>query len=457
VKTAVHKILIIEDDIVFSKIISNFLVKANFEVNVESGWKSGIENYINNQPDLVILDYRLQVGNGFDFINAYKAFNKKAPIIMMTSYHEINIAVKAMKMGVVDFITKPIQQDELLLIINQCLKKTSTTPLTNKPNQSTNTQPENNSNPIKFVKGNTPKTKVLYEHIQLVSKTDYSVIISGESGTGKEHLAKIIHNNSSRSNQPFIAIDCGALSNELAGSELFGHIKGAFTGAIFDKKGCFERANNGTIFLDEIGNLSYEIQVMLLRAIQENTITPIGGIQPIPINVRIITATNEQFDAMIDQGQFRLDLFHRLNEFQIKVPALRDRIEDLQLFIDYFINEVNIELNKRVENVNSDVLNLMQQYEWPGNIRELKNIIRRGVLLSTTNLIEPKDLPNDMFKQKTNNNIIDTIDLKLTHEQIEKDHIIRALEATKYNKTKAAQLLNIDRTTLYNKMHKYKL
>jgi two-component system response regulator HydG len=279
--------------------------------------------------------------------------------------------------------------------------------------------------------------------------------VQGDSGTGKEQVARSIHNKSKRSGRPFIAIDCGALSNELAASELFGHIKGAFTGALLDKKGQFEAADGGTLFMDEVGNLSYEVQVKLLRALQEREIQPVGSNKIIKVDVRIVTATNDDLINSVKNGSFREDLYHRLNEFKIQLPPLRDRPEDMSLFIEYFIKQSNREFDKRVKDVSPDVNMLFQTYDWPGNLRELKNIIKRAVLLTNTDTIEMEALPEEMAFTVSNAAKTASADLKQIQSETEKELIEKTLKEVKYNKSKAAKLLNIDRTTLYYKMAKY--
>jgi two-component system response regulator HydG len=309
-----------------------------------------------------------------------------------------------------------------------------------------------------FIEGDSEKSVHLNEYVKLVAPTEVSVIIQGESGTGKEHVARSIHSLSKRSGAPFVAIDCGTLSSELAASELFGHSKGSFTGAMQDKKGQFEMANKGTFFLDEVGNLSYDVQVKLLRTLQEKVIQPIGSNRTIKIDVRIIAATNEDLLLKVKNGSFREDLYHRLNEFKILVPALRQRKDDLSEFIQHFITLSNLELGKKVKNVSSEVMQIFSQYEWPGNLRELKNIIKRAVLLSKGNTIEIEVLPEEMILESLDNQPFQSeFDLKALQETNEREMIIKTLQEVKYNKSKAARLLNIDRKTLYLKIEKYNI
>lgn len=290
--------------------------------------------------------------------------------------------------------------------------------------------------------------------MRLVAPTNMSVLIIGASGTGKEYVAHRIHELSTRNNNPFIPIDCGAIPKELAASEFFGHIKGSFTGALNDKTGAFVEANGGTIFLDEIGNLSYEIQIQLLRALQERKIRPIGSNKEINVDIRLIAATNENLTQALEKGVFREDLFHRINEFTLYIPDLKDRQEDILLFANLFLDQANKELNKQIIGFEDKASRIIQEYHWPGNLRQMKNIIKRATLLATNNYITSAELSNELAQKPT----ADTSSrITLKNEEIEKEHILEALRQTNNNKSRAAQLLNIDRKTLYNKLKLYNL
>jgi Response regulator containing CheY-like receiver, AAA-type ATPase, and DNA-binding domains len=364
----------------------------------------------------------------------------------------VKVAVQCIKKGAYEYITKPINQEELLMLLKNARPAE---PLGSAPETPKATTEEKPTAKSAFVKGTSEAAQVLHQHVALVAQTEMSVLINGESGTGKEHIARALHDSSKRASKPFIAVDCGALSSELAASELFGHVKGAFTGAIIDKTGIFELANGGTIFLDEVGNLSYDVQVKLLRAIEQREVVPVGSHKVIKVNVRLVTATNEDFKSAIQNASFREDLYHRINEFKIKIPALRERREDIDEFIRYFIQKSNQELQKQVRGVDPEVRKIFMQYHWPGNIRELKNIIKRAVLLTQGDLITRMELPEDMELSLLDQELESTADLKALQQQTEKELIIKTLAETKYNKSKAAKLLNIDRTTLYNKLAKY--
>lgn len=431
------RILIIEDDRTFTRILRKFLEDQDFLVEVTHSLKQGREAFYSGGYDLLLLDYRLPDGTGMELLQTSAFYTSGIPTIIMTSFHDIRTAVRAIKSGAFEYITKPVNPDELLMVIQQALAK----------------QPgsEPTAMATDWIVGNSAVSRQLQKYIELVSPTDMSVVIEGESGTGKEYVARSIHNLSDRSTGPFVALDCGALSMELAGSELFGHAKGAFTNAISDKKGHFELADKGTLFLDEIGNLSYEIQVKLLRALQEQAIQPLGSSQLIKVNVRIVTATNDDLLEEVKKGHFREDLYHRINEFKIRVPPLRERGEDIVLFSEYFMETSNRELKKAVTGFTPEVKNRFATYDWPGNLRELKNVVKRSVLLTGKGEVALSALPEEM------NHALFNPDSTTAKDIDEKAHILDVLEKTKYNKTKAAQILQIDRKTLYNKLAKYNI
>lgn len=435
------KFLIVEDDSTFAQIIEGFLTKSGFEVLLASNTKQAYKFIDQQDFDLFLVDYRLPDGTGLDILKYAREKGIATPTIVMTSFNDVRTAVKSIQLGAFDYITKPVNPDELLMIIkNSLTKKEEEAPTATDDN---------------FIKGKSEIAEKLHEHIALVAPTDMSVIIQGESGTGKEHIAKTLHLQSKRANKPFIAIDCGTLSKDLAGSELFGHVKGAFTGALNDKKGQFEAANGGTLFLDEVGNLTYEVQVKLLRALQERIIQPIGSTKTVTVDVRIIAATNDDLANSIQQGEFREDLYHRLNEFKIQLPALRDRGRDLELFINHFISLSNKELGRNVQHIAPDAKELLLDYDWPGNLRELKNVIKRMVLLSPGDTASLASLPDEMKMAVTQLAKNAGTDLKATNELNEKQLITETLIKVRHNKSKAAKLLNIDRKTLYSKMERY--
>lgn len=439
-------ILIIEDDITFSLMLTTWLGKKGFEV-VTSASVSDAKNRMENVSlDLILSDLRLPDGDGIDLLKWIRERNTSVPLIMMTSYADIQTAVQAIKLGASDYISKPLNPDELLGKIHDLLKEGHAVPPVASPKKAERRPAENSQ----YIEGKSPAARLLYEHVGLVAPTDMSVLITGSSGTGKEYVARRIHEQSNRKKAPFVAVDCGAIPKDLAASEFFGHVKGSFTGAIDNKEGAFIVAQGGTIFLDEIGNLSYEVQVQLLRALQERKVKPIGSNQEIPINVRLISATNENLRTAIEKGDFREDLYHRINEFTIRIPDLKERQEDLLLFADSFLDQSNSELQKDIIGFDAETIRIFQSYSWPGNLRQMKNAIKYATLLATGSYITRKELPEELTEvQPVSSNI------QLKSEAHESELIIKALQKAGNNKTKAAQLLGIDRKTLYNKLKAY--
>nr|WP_320117659.1 sigma-54 dependent transcriptional regulator [uncultured Marinifilum sp.] len=444
------RILIIDDDATICLMLQGLLKRKKFDADTVFSAGEAIKKLENEKFDLVLSDFRLPDFDGLELLQKIKAIHPRVPVIIMTSYADIRTAVSAIKMGAYEYVTKPLNPDEILLLINSALEKAEEKQETPKKIE------KKKKTIIDFVRGESPSSLQIDQYIKLVAPTDMSVIIEGESGTGKEIAARRIHSESKRNNKIFVAVDCGALSTDLAGSELFGHIKGSFTGAITDKEGQFEAAKGGTLFLDEIGNLSYEIQVKLLRALQERKVRRIGSNKDVDVDVRIVVATNEDLALSVNNGAFREDLYHRLNEFKITVPALRNRKEDIELFANYFLDLSNNELNKNVSQFSDDVLHKFKSYSWPGNLRELRNIVRRSVLLTQGDTVELVSLPMEIMNDKIQNDTtIEGSNLKLIQAANEKELIISTLRKVNFNKSKAARLLNIDRKTLYNKIKQY--
>lgn len=439
------RILLIEDDTSFATLLQNFLNRKGYETTVAYTFAEGLNKISKENYQLIMCDLRLPDGDGISLTQKVKLQFPDLPVILMTGYADVNTAISAMKNGASDYISKPFNPDEVLIIVKNALEitvKTSITKEQKSPEREVKTS---------YVTGIGAVSKKLSEYIKLVAPTDMSVMIIGESGTGKEVIAQHIHEASSRKGKPFIAVDCGAIPKELAASEFFGHLKGSFTGAISDKIGYFQAANGGTIFLDEIGNLSYENQIQLLRALQERKIKPVGSNKEIPVNIRIITATNENLREAVKEGTFREDLFHRINEFSIDSPALRERTEDIMIFADHFLDQSNEELNKSIEGFSPNVVDIFMKYSWPGNVREMKNVVKRSTLLSQGNTIETNALPSELFE--TNQERYGDMSIETNEKQL----IINALEKTNQNKTEAAKILNITRKTLYNKLKLYQL
>ncbi len=435
-------ILIVEDDITFSLMLTTWLGKKGFVVRSSSSVSDAKRRLGEEAFDLVISDLRLPDSDGIDLLKWLKSTHPSLPLIMMTSYAEIQTAVQAMKLGAADYIAKPLNPDELLGKIKELVRVEEKAPA----------RAPVPSAPDLYIEGQSQAARQLYEHVRLVAPTDMSVLVTGASGTGKEYIARRIHEQSNRSKAPFVAVDCGAIPKELAASEFFGHVKGSFTGAIENKTGAFVAAQGGTIFLDEIGNLTYEVQVQLLRALQERKVKPIGSNQEIAINVRLISATNENLRQAIEKGDFREDLYHRINEFTIRIPDLKERKEDLLLFANHFLDLANSELQKDIIGFDNDTMQLFQSYSWPGNLRQMKNVIKYATLLATGRYITRKELPEELTE-----NLSSHTNFQLKNVEHERDLIRKALQECGNNKTRAAQLLGIDRKTLYNKLKIYQL
>src|SRR5687768_9444038 len=439
-------VLLIEDDLTFSRILDGFLSKKGYQVTTAHKGKDGLKAFESKSFDFILLDYRLPDTTGMDILLDIRKVNATVPVVIMTSFSDIRTAVKAIKSGAYEYITKPVNPDELLMILQQALNKEKAAPAVETGSQS-------------IVLGSSEVARELHEMVKLVAPTNMSVLIEGESGTGKENVARTIHRLSQRAKGPFVAVDCGSLSKELAGSELFGHVRGSFTGALTDKLGQFEAAHKGTIFLDEVGNLSYDVQVKLLRAIQERIVQPIGSNKEVKVDVRILTATNDDLAESVRKGEFREDLYHRLNEFKLKVPSVKERGKDLYEFLDFFREEANRELQRNVKTFDTEVLKLFENYDWPGNLREMRNVVKRAVLLTREDRVGLNSLPQEMIDNmramETREKTAGVYDLKALQEVQEREMILKTLQEVRYNKSKAARILNIDRKTLYLKMDKY--
>ena len=460
-------ILIVEDDIAFGTMIQRWLRKKGFEVEKTTSVNAAIQAWekLESGFDLVLSDLRLPDHDGIFLLQWMRKHGMQVPFIVMTSYAEIQNVVLAMKSGATDYVAKPFHPDILLEKIKEAIKNHNTSSLSEKNieqreatgNQepidnkkvSGNMESKGNVDVPKYLEGESEASRKLYSFVSLVAPTPMSVLILGASGTGKEYVARRIHELSQRAGKPFFALDCGAIPKDVAASEFFGHSKGAFTGADQDKKGAFEIANGGTLFLDEMGNLNYEVQVQLLRALQERKIRPLGSNKEIDIDIRLVCATNENLAQRVAEGNFREDLYHRINEFTIYMPELKDRGADLFLFADLFIKHANKELNRNVEGLDGKAKERIASYNWPGNLRELNNVMKRATLLATGRYIGVTELEQSMA------HIQPQAPTTLHDEETELQRIEAALKAAGGNKSKAAQLLAVDRKTLYNKMKKY--
>ncbi len=452
------KILIVDDDKDICVLLKKFLSKKGYEAHTADTGKEAVAWLKEHPCDLVLCDFKLPDYTGLDILQKIKIINSKIQVIIITGYSDVRVAVDSLKKGAYDYVTKPLYPDEILLTVQNALKSEVVPKET-----SGNKRSLPSINKYEYIAGTSQQSQLVQKHIDLIAPTEMSVIIVGETGTGKEYVARAIHEKSKRANQPFIAVDCGALPKDLAGSELFGHVKGAFTGAIHDKKGCFELANRGTLFLDEIGNLSYENQVKLLRVLQERVVKKVGGIEDISIDVRVLVASNENLRDKVRGNEFREDLYHRLNEFKIELAPIRERPNDIELYAYHFLEQANQQLEKNVTEFHEEALNKLRTYYWHGNLRELKNVIKRGVLLTQGHVFSTKNLPPEISNSVSSvNSPVEVYfndampgSLKDVAEQAERKAILTVLQKTNNNKTKTAELLNVDRKTLYNKLKAY--
>jgi two-component system response regulator HydG len=467
------RILLIDDDMDMCRLLGHFLQRKGFETDTAYTGAKGLAKFKESNFDVVLCDFRLGDIDGREVLREIKAVKPSAIVIIITGYSDVKMAVDVMRHGAFDYIIKPLIPEDVINVINRGLTESAagTAPAETSANSATASKKISVANE-EFLKGISPHTVDLYKQIELVAPTNYSVILYGESGTGKEVIAKTIHQMSNRSDKPFIAVDCGILSRELAASELFGHIKGSFTGALSDKEGIFEVAEGGTLFLDEVSNLPLDVQTTLLRVIQERKFKRVGSPKDINTDTRVIVASNENLQEAYRKGKFREDLYHRFNEFSLSIPPLRERKEDIPLFSAFFLEKVCRELNKELDGYDEEVEQLFLNYGWPGNLREFRNVIRRAALLSptggkiTANVLpweiigNPDKAPVSHAAPGTEattqaNGVHHPADLKEAASHAEYETIMNVLKQVKFNKTKAAEVLKIDRKTLYNKIRNY--
>jgi len=465
------RVLIIDDDMDMCSLLSRYLTRNGYETDVAYSGQKGIAKFEEENFDAVLCDFRLGNMDGKEVMLAIKKIKPETIVLIITGYSDIKTAIDVIKQGAFDYITKPLIPDEVISVLNKALNQPSDASQAKSNSAAKGRTSQGKSPKQDFLIGEAPATKDLYRQIEIVAPTNYSIILYGESGTGKEVIAKTIHQLSSRKDKPFVAMDCGTLSKELAGSELFGHVKGAFTGALADKEGHFELANGGTLFLDEVGNLSIDIQAALLRVIQERKFKRVGGNKEMDVDVRIIVASNENLQDAYQKGKFREDLYHRFNEFSINLPPLRNRRPDIPPFAEFFLQKTNDELGKNVAGFEPQVIEMFMNYTWPGNLREFRNVVRRAVLLTQGDLISEKTLPWEITnvnpltatpepaanKEQATTTITlkKDIGLKGAASKAEYETIMNVLKEVKFNKKKAAEVLNIDRKTLYNKLKSY--
>ncbi len=438
------KILVVDDEKIFRESLFHWFEEEGFDVTPVDSGEEALKVYDVDKFDIILLDIKMPGMSGLELLAKIKQIDDHATVIMITAFASVSTAIQALKEGAYDYVTKPVDPDELTHLIHKALKDKELL----RENIKLRERIDDLIKPDNLI-GESPQMRKIYELINTVANADTTVLINGESGTGKELVAKAIHINSPRKYFPMITVNCGALPETLLESELFGHERGAFTGAQYKRKGKFEIADNGTIFLDEIGLVSPKTQIDLLRVIETKHFTRVGGNDLIPSNFRVICATNEPLEQLVKEGRFREDLFYRLNVFSITIPPLRERREDIPLLADHFLKKFADGMNKSIRSVSKDAMEFLMNYDWPGNVRELENAIERAVVIRRSGDIKAEDLPFNIHDHKQ--------DEEENLEAIEKKHIVKMLEKYGYNISKVAKVLGIDRVTLYNKMNKYSI
>ncbi len=450
-------ILLVEDNEEFRLVLEELLESSGFHVTTAANAARAREALDIGKFDLCILDVRLPDGNGIELMRDFRKGNPDMGIIIMTGYAEVDTAIDAVRLGANDFLKKPFVLDEMLVRVIELMK----TRQLQKDNRSLREQVRSVENLSGFT-GQCMAMRHLQETVQLLADSDSTVLITGESGSGKEVLAKALHRTGARSNKPLVSINCGAIPEELLESELFGHVKGAFTGAIQARPGRFELANGGVIFLDEIGDMSPKLQVKLLRVLQERCFEPVGSQQNIQVDIRVIAATHRNLEEEIKAGRFREDLYYRLNVIPLRLPPLRERGEDILLLINHFLNHFNVEKGSNIEGMSNDARQALFSYKWPGNVRELRNLVERICTLKREGIVEVDDLPSRMISEQariaqnfqTDIDEVDSIDMKATVDEFENHLIQSALQRFNWNKNRAAKFLSMNRTTLVEKIKK---
>jgi len=446
------KILVVDDEKLTLKNLKYILTKEGYEVKAVDNGMSALNLLKNEEFDLVITDLKMDMVSGLDILEKCKEWYPDTEVIMITAYGSIDSAIQAMKLGAYHYITKPFRLDELKILVKEALEKVRI----KKENKRLKEELERLKGTVVHIITQNPEMKKILELAEKVAPTDCPVLILGETGTGKELLARYIHQHSRRKDKVFLAINCGAFTEELLANELFGHEKGAYTGAVSTKKGLLEVASGGTLFLDEITEMSPTMQVKFLRVLQEKEFIRLGGTEPIKVDVRIIAATNRDIKKEIEKGRFREDLYYRLNVISFNLPPLCQRKEDIPLLCYYFLNKYAKEMNKEVKEISEEAMELLLSYDYPGNVRELENIIARAVALTNSSKIELSHLPEDLKKFKIFTFRKKNFPLPTLEEQ-EKEYIKMVLKEVGGNKTLAAQILGIDRATLWRKLKKYSL
>ena len=437
-------ILIIDDEPQIRKLLSRMMELEGYEVFQAADCQSTLKQLKLHNPQVVLCDVFLPDGNGVDMVTTIKKLYPELEVILLTAHGNIPDGVQAIKNGAFDYITKGDDNNKIIPLISRAMAQAK-----KNVGEKVKTE-ETQSFSFDAIKGKSEGMQQAVALARKVSATDVTVLLTGETGTGKEVFAQAIHRNSLRKENAFVAVNCSAFSKDLLESEIFGHKAGSFTGAMKDKKGLFEVADNGTIFLDEIGEMAFELQAKLLRVLEAGEYIKIGDTKPTKVNVRVISATNRDLKKEIEQGNFREDLFHRINEFTLRMPTLKERGGDILLFANFFLDQANKELDKQLIGFDANASKALLEYHWPGNLRQMKNIIKRATLLAQGSFIGLAELGSEILETQ-----LSTPKMTLRDEDAEKEHILEALRQTGNNKSRAAQLLDIDRKTLYNKLKLY--
>jgi two-component system response regulator PilR (NtrC family) len=446
------KILVIDDEESMCNFMEIMLAKEGYSVETTVSAKNAINLLKDENYDLVIADLNMPEMTGIEVLKEVRSFKAEQDLIVVTAFASVDTAIEAMKEGAVDYITKPFKVDEIKLVIEKSINRKKL----QRENVSLKKQLQGANSFDNFI-GNSESIVKLKKLVRRISQTDSTVLVLGESGTGKDLISKAIHHHSPRCGGPFVNINCAALPENLLESELFGHKKGSFTGAIRDKDGLFKVADGGTFFLDEVGNTSLSIQVKLLKVLEDKKITPVGETKPIDVDVRLIAATNSDLEEEVKSGRFRADLFYRLNVIPINIPALRERLEDIEILALHFISKFCQKVNITEKKLSRESLVLLKKYLWPGNVRELENTIERAVLLNRTDILEPSDFPEKLSEDNQVATVSEANPINPTLESIEKAYIHFVMTQTGGKKTKAAKILGIDTSTLYRKIERYDL
>jgi len=445
-----YRILVIDDEEIVRESLSDWLKKFGYYVETAENGTRGLEKIRNQNWNIMLVDLKLPDISGLEILKEARKIQENSAVIIITAYATVDTAIQAMKDGAYDYIVKPFDPDEINLVIKKILEHQKLV------DENLFLRRELTKRyTFQDIIGKSPAMQKVFELIKTVGPTKSTVLIQGESGTGKELVARAIHQISPRAQQPFVTVSCGALTETLLESELFGHEKGAFTGAVVQRKGKFELANGGTIFLDEIGDIDPKTQADLLRVLQEREFTRVGGQEPLKVDVRVIAATNKDLPNLMREGKFREDLYYRLNVIAMSLPPLRERKEDITPLADHFLHKYNIENNKKIQRLSEDALKILLDYRWPGNVRELEHAVEHAVTIEKTNIITAESLPPAFQAGEAGPCVYPAEDKPL--EEVEKEYIQRLLNKHQWNIQKAAMILNIDRTTLYNKIKKYNL